>query len=252
MDIAACLRADASALSIALLQFVNEFQAGILQLILRLPSGTGVFAPTCLVHCLSGQTSFHTLTAAGTTLAASLTSWYFNQEGVMAVSPCIGWDCINACGVDLQNSLPCNIGSPQCSALTLASEAGATTSTDESGATDAGEVPQLMAQVLALRPSAAGGAPAPPYRAPVGVFSRIGSSGAPPSMARASAGKSAASSLQEKHTSEMVYGGGLLALAAAVAAWLVLRGRRDASRSAHRYHPIGEPDGLPMRRVAVR
>jgi hypothetical protein len=202
------------------------------------------------VHCLSGQTSFHTLTAAGTTLAASLSAWYFNKEGVMAVSPCIGWACINACGVDLQNSLPCNIGAPQCSALTLASEAGATTSTDESGATDAGEVPQLMAQVLALKPSAAGGAPAPPYRAPVGLFSRIGSSGAPPGMARVSAGKSAPS-LQAKHTSEAVVAG-LLAAAAAVAAWLVLRERRDASRSSHRYHPIGEPDGLPMRRVAVR
>ena len=56
--------------------FVNEFQAGILKLILALPSGTGVFAPTCLVHCLSGQNSFHTLQAAGTSLAASLAAFF--------------------------------------------------------------------------------------------------------------------------------------------------------------------------------
>ena len=232
--------------------FVNEFQAGILQLILRLPPGTGVFAPTCLVHCLSGQNSFHTLQAANTTLSSALSSWYFNREGVMAVSTCIGWDCINACGVDLQNSLPCNIGTAQCSPLTLASEPGATTSTDTSGAADVGEVPELMAQVLALRPMAAGGIPAPAAptsRAP-SLFFR--GEGAPPSMAMAG-GRSAAPSLGAKPSHGTVYLFlALIATAAVTSAALAVRGRRDVGRAAHRYHPIGEPDGLPMRRVAVR
>ena len=36
------------------LSFVEEFQAGILQLIAALPAGTGVFSPSCLVHVYSG------------------------------------------------------------------------------------------------------------------------------------------------------------------------------------------------------
>ena len=234
--------------------FVNEFQAGILKLILALPPGTGVFAPTCLVHCLSGQNSFHTLTAAGTSLAASLSAWYFNMEGVMAVSSCTGWACINACGVDLYNSLPCNIGAPQCSALTLASEPGATTSTDTSGAAEAAEVPALMAQVLAIKPMAAGGrlAPsAPTSRAPVTSLLFRGE-GAPPSMVMAASGANKSEASHSKMDVHLLRAA--RALAAAVAGWLVLRGRRAAAArlDRHRYHPIGDPEGLPMRRVLVR
>jgi len=236
--------------------FVSEFQAGILQLILSLPPGTGVFAPTCLVHCLSGQSSYHTLWAANTTLGAALSTWYFNGQGVNAVSDCVGWSCIDACGVDLQNSLPCNIGAAQCSALTLASEPGATTSTDTSGEAEAGEVPELMAQVMALRPLAAGGVAlplAPAVRAPAAaLLFRAG--GAPPSMPMAmavSGAHSTAPSLGEKH-SDLKFLIAALLVAAALAGWLVLRSRRNAARSVHRYHPIGDPDGLPMRRVQVR
>ena len=237
--------------------FVNEFQAGILKLILALPSGTGVFAPTCLVHCLSGQNSFHTLQAAGTSLAASLAAWYFNMEGVMAVSSCTGWACINACGVDLYNSLPCNIGTSQCSALTLASEPGATTSTDTSGEAEAAEVPALMAQVLAIKPLAAGGRPAPsaPTARPPVTSLLFRGEGAPPSMAMAASGARASSSKEEEsHRKTGVHL--LLAalvLIAAVVGFLVLRGRRAAARlDRHRYHPIGDPEGLPLRRVPVR
>ena len=233
--------------------FVNEFQAGILKLILALPSGTGVFAPTCLVHCLSGQNSFHTLQAAGTSLAASLAAWYFNMEGVMAVSSCTGWACINACGVDLYNSLPCNIGTSQCSALTLASEPGATTSTDTSGEAEAAEVPALMAQVLAIKPMAAGGRPAPsaPTARPPVTSLLFRGEGAPPSMAMAASGARAS----KKESSHSKTGVHLLlaalALIAAVVGWLVLRGRRAAAArlDRHRYHPIGDPEGLPLRRV---
>ena len=232
--------------------FVSEFQAGILKLILALPPGTGVFAPTCLVHCLSGQNSFHTLSAAGTTLAASLSAWYFNLEGVLAVSSCTGWACINACGVDLDNSLPCNIGAPQCSALTLASEPGATTSTDTSGAALAAEVPTLMAQVLAMKPLGPGGRPAPSAptsRAPV-TSTLFRGEGAPPSMAMAVSGAKSTSSHDKAGLHLLL---AALALGAAVAAWLVLRDRRAVVRSdRHRYHPIGDPEGLPMRRVVVR
>ena len=233
--------------------FVNEFQAGILKLILALPSGTGVFAPTCLVHCLSGQNSFHTLSAAGTSLSASLSAWYFNMEGVMAVSSCTGWACVNACGVDLDNSLPCNIGAPQCSALTLASEPGATTSTDTSGAAEAAEVPALMTQVLAIKPMAAGGRPGPsaPTSRPPATSLLFRGEGAPPSMVMAASGAKSESSHSKTAVHLLL---AALALAAAVAGWLVLRGRRAAAArlDKHRYHPIGDPEGLPMRRVLVR
>jgi hypothetical protein len=142
------------------LSFVEEFQAGILKLIAALPAGTGVFAPTCLVHCLSGQSAFTTLIADNLSLNSALSAWYFNGEPMMAVSPCIGWDCINSCGVDLQTSLPCNIGTQQCSQLQLASDRGATTSTDTSGR-DTSNVAAEMAAVQAEKALPAGSPAAP-------------------------------------------------------------------------------------------
>lgn len=43
------------------MQYVEQFQLGTLALIATLPAGTGVFSPTCLVHCLSGQTPWSQL-----------------------------------------------------------------------------------------------------------------------------------------------------------------------------------------------
>jgi hypothetical protein len=164
MDIAACLRADASALFISLPQyrpnsagqmaFVEEvrarvwishpllrvltrvrfpfcnsqFQTGTLALIASLPHGSGVFSPTCLVHCLSGQSTFVDLLSDGTTLGASLSAWYFSGQDVNAVSSCTGFNCINACGIDLQTGLPCNMNTAQCTALSLSVDAGGSTS----------------------------------------------------------------------------------------------------------------------------
>jgi len=49
--------------------FVEQFQTGTLALISKLPPSTGVLSPACLVHCLSGQTTFTQLNVAGTTFA---------------------------------------------------------------------------------------------------------------------------------------------------------------------------------------
>ena len=141
------------------LSFAEEFQAGVLALIAKLPLGTGVFSSTCLVHCLSGQTKngqtpFTQIEAAGTTLAAALSAWFFQGDAVHAVSDCIGWQCTNACGVDLRTGLPCMMGQSMslagetCSAITaLVPDEGATTSTDTSGEADVKYVPAEMQAV---------------------------------------------------------------------------------------------------------
>jgi hypothetical protein len=129
------------------LSFVEEFQAGTLALIAALPSSAGVFSPTCLVHCLSGDAPFSQLAGAGTTLAASLASWYFEGAHVSAVSSCVGWQCTQQCGVDLQNGMPCNMGTKGCSPITvMVADAGATTSTDTQGE-DGSDVAQQMARL---------------------------------------------------------------------------------------------------------
>ena len=140
------------------LSFVEEFQSGILSLIAALPVGTGVFAPTCLVHCLSGQTKngqtpFTQLKTAGTSLAAALSAWYFNYDDVHAVSDCIGWQCTTACGVDLRTGMPCMMGQAmflageQCSQITvMVADKGATTSTDTDGESGLKNVPAQMQQ----------------------------------------------------------------------------------------------------------
>jgi hypothetical protein len=141
----------------AQLSFVEEFQSGTLALIASLPPGTGVYSPTCLVHCLSGQTSFTTLTAAANmSLATALSAWYFAGAAVQAVSPCIGWSCIHACGVNLDTGLPCDAGTAGCSPLTLASDHQGSTSTDTIGR-DTSDVGAEMRAVLDAPQYSAGG-----------------------------------------------------------------------------------------------
>jgi hypothetical protein len=142
------------------LSLVEEFQAGILALIAAVPSGTGVFAPTCLVHCLSGGDAFTSITSAGVTLDAAVTAWYDGQQ-VLAVSTCVGWDCVNACGINMRTSLPCMMGAPGCSAITaMQPDPGATTSTDTSGL-DTSTVPAAMQAVVQEEAGLAGVPPAP-------------------------------------------------------------------------------------------
>ena len=152
------------------LSFVEEFQVGILTLISKLPIGTGVYAPTCLVHCLSGQLSFTQLTTNNVSLNMALTSWYFDNVGVAVVSDCIGYNCVNACGVDLMTSLPCNMGAWHCSALNLLPEAGGTTSTDVVGK-DSSDVNELMTSVLAMQHYPAGTRAPPPPSVVLGAVS---------------------------------------------------------------------------------
>jgi hypothetical protein len=75
------------------------------------------------------------LVSDGTTLAASLSAWYFSGQDVAAVSSCHGFDCINECGIDLDTGLPCNMGTKDCSALTLPTDVGGST-TDSSAQSD--------------------------------------------------------------------------------------------------------------------
>ena len=89
--------------------FVATFQQKVLALIAALPAGTGVFSPTCLVHCLSGQESYQSLMVGNWSMSTALDAWYFNDEPVRVISPCLGWNCTSACGAT-NNGIPCNIG----------------------------------------------------------------------------------------------------------------------------------------------
>ena len=101
-----------------------------LRLIASLPAGSGVYSPTCLVHCLSGQSSFSDFlvsptngAAASVSLNDALASWYFGSAGLTsAISPCGGYTtCTPACGVD-NMGVPCNMGGTnnnQCEAVSL-------------------------------------------------------------------------------------------------------------------------------------
>jgi hypothetical protein len=229
------------------LSFVEEFQAGILKLIANLPAGTGVFAPTCLVHCLSGQSAFTSLIADNMSLNSALSAWYFNGEPMMAVSPCVGWNCINSCGVDLQTSLPCNIGTQQCSPLTLASDKGATTSTDTSGR-DTSNVATEMAAVQAEKALPAGSPAVPRTTGIVSAsegalsgaqqssFTRVLSrpaSAATPMTASDVASPSVAAravSARKTQTQDALLVAGVAAVLIAAAAWAALRSRAPAPR----------------------
>ena len=109
---------------------MNSIQSAYLQLIASLPEGTGVFSPTCLVHCLSGQNSFSNLlvspapAAPGVSFNDVLTSWYFGTTGLIsAISPCSGYtQCTPACGVDYAGA-PCNVNNQQqCYPVSLPTE----------------------------------------------------------------------------------------------------------------------------------
>ena len=104
--------------------FVEQFQTGTLALIAALPATAGVFSPTCLVHRLSGQTTFSQLTVGGVSMDAALRAWYWEGTHTRIVSPCTGFDCTAQCGINLQTGLPCNTGAPGCGPIQLATDPG--------------------------------------------------------------------------------------------------------------------------------
>ena len=100
--------------------FVDSFQTAYLALIKDLPAGTGVFSPTCLVHCLSGQATYSNFqildsdAGSNVSMADALDAWYFGNQTVSVVSKCEGWKCTEQCGVvGWGASIPCNIGITQ-------------------------------------------------------------------------------------------------------------------------------------------
>ena len=104
-----CPRSNLAPSTPAQYAFVATFQQKVLALIAALPAGTGVFSPTCLVHCLSGQESYQSLMVGNWSMSTALDAWYFNDEPVRVISPCLGWNCTSACGAT-NNGIPCNIG----------------------------------------------------------------------------------------------------------------------------------------------
>jgi hypothetical protein len=104
----------------AQLNFVNSFQPAVLSLIDALPSNAGVFSPTCLVHCLSGQDTFQNLLVNGQSFSQAFAAWWSGQP-TRVISACQGWDCINQCGVT-GKGLPCNMGDADCTALSIPTE----------------------------------------------------------------------------------------------------------------------------------
>ena len=60
-----------------------------------------VFSSTCLVHCLTDDTAFFTgytaYEAAGSTIAAALASWYFDNETPVDIGQCTGYPCVAQC-----------------------------------------------------------------------------------------------------------------------------------------------------------
>ena len=101
----------------AQLAFVDSFQPAVLSLIDALPAGSGVFSPTCLVHCLSGQDTYQNLLVNGKSFSQAFAAWWAGTP-TSVVDPCQGWACINQCGVD-SKGLACNMGDAGCSVITL-------------------------------------------------------------------------------------------------------------------------------------
>jgi len=93
----------------AQLAFVDSFQDAVLGLIAALPPGTGVFSPTCLVHCLSGQQSYGNIRVDWQNLSTALEAWYFRGQDTQLISTCRGWNCTSVCGAT-NNGVPCTIG----------------------------------------------------------------------------------------------------------------------------------------------
>ena len=103
------------------LAFVNSFQPAFLALIASMPPGTGVFSPTCLAHCLSGQSTYSTLLVNGLSMNDAVTSWYSGDgQSSRVISDCQGWGCTAQCGVD-PHGRPCNLGGSVkgCTAVSL-------------------------------------------------------------------------------------------------------------------------------------
>ena len=104
------------------MEFVDSFQNAFLQLIHSLPPGTGVFSPTCLVHCLSGQNTYFQFYVNGESMSTALNAWYFDNQPTSVVSACTGWECTSQCGVTSKGT-PCNMvggGSKEtCNAVSL-------------------------------------------------------------------------------------------------------------------------------------
>ena len=100
----------------AQVNFIDSIQTAYLDLIAALPAGTGIFSPTCLVHCLSGQATYYNyyVTQADqsqVSLSEALDAWFFDQTPTVVVSPCVGWACTEQCGVaNWGAAIPCNLG----------------------------------------------------------------------------------------------------------------------------------------------
>lgn len=100
--------------------FVQSVQDAYLDLFQQLPLGTGLYSPTCLVHCLMAQATYYQFTVNGQTPGQALSAWYFDKEPTSVVSACQGWTCTEQCGVTTWGaSIPCNMGPPTCEALVL-------------------------------------------------------------------------------------------------------------------------------------
>ena len=105
--------------------FVDSFQTAVLALVAAVPAGTSVWSPTCLVHCISGQSTYSQLMAdgPGTSMQTAVETWFFGGIQQRVISPCQGWACVNACGVSEQG-LPCNTGDKDCNPITISTQGG--------------------------------------------------------------------------------------------------------------------------------
>jgi len=92
----------------AQLAFVAAFQAKTQALLAALPAGTGVFSPTCLVHCLACETSYNSILVNNMSLGTALDAWYFSSAPTQEVSACLGWPCIDTCGAT-DEGVPCTM-----------------------------------------------------------------------------------------------------------------------------------------------
>jgi len=100
--------------------YVQSVQDAYLDLFQQLPPGTGLYSPTCLVHCLMAQATYYQFQVNGQTPGQALSAWYFDQTPTSVVSSCQGWACTTQCGVTTWGaSIPCNMGPATCEALVL-------------------------------------------------------------------------------------------------------------------------------------
>ena len=117
------------------LAFVDSFQPAFLALIASLPAGTGVYSPTCLVHCISGQITFSSFLVNGVSMNDALNAWYFNATPTSVVSACQGWACTSQCGYTPQG-LPCNMGTTTSGGTCIADQLPTSSPNEAAAATD--------------------------------------------------------------------------------------------------------------------